>query len=102
MTLEDWIEKWGTNLDWEAKAALKDVVNMEKVAFLEKEIAELKVQVSVRPKVQTNEQIINDQLVFLESTQEQFRQRGAYDSIAPIAREITELITLKLNLMARL
>ncbi len=30
MTLEDWIEQHGINLDWEAKAALKDVVNMKK------------------------------------------------------------------------
>ena len=39
--LEAWIEKWGTNLDWEAKSKLHEAVQEEK-------LAELKVQVSAR------------------------------------------------------
>lgn len=43
--LKFWIEQWGINLDWEAKAALSAAVTEE----VKKEIAELKGQISVRP-----------------------------------------------------
>lgn len=52
MTLESWMGKHGINLDWEAKATLKEAVDeyvAQKTEVLEKEIAELKGQVSERP-----------------------------------------------------
>lgn len=59
--IEIWIETWGTNLDWEAKAKLREAVAEmfaqdleQRVSVLEKEIAELKVQVSARQGIDVN------------------------------------------------
>ena len=86
-------------IESEVKEMDKRIAELEKVIVSQaKEIAALKGQASAQPEVQTDEQIVKNQLDFLKLTQEQCIQRGRYDNVAPIAREILELITLKQTL----
>lgn len=57
--IEAWIETWGTNLDWEAKAKLWEAVQAEKNAELKDSIGELEKSFGVKDTPENRMKILH-------------------------------------------